>query len=211
MKADVPKQFLVLAGLPVLMHSIRLFHRFDPSLDLIVALPEKDFSYWKELCRTYEFTLPHRLAKGGATRFHSVRNSLDLVTGEGLVAIHDAVRPLVSQETLKRVFEEAGKNGNAIPVIPVNESIREMAADKSREVNRENLRIVQTPQVFRKELIKKAYQLAPHSDFTDDATVLETLGETIHLVDGDAENIKITRRMDLLVAEMLLTGSVKRE
>ena len=205
MNTDVPKQFLMLAGIPVLMHSIRIFHRFDESLQLIVALPEIEMPYWKELCRKYAFSVPHLLAKGGKSRFYSVKNSLDLVSGEGLVAIHDGVRPLVSQDTLERTFREAERSGNAVPVIPVNESIREIFQDRSSGVNRENLRIVQTPQVFRKELIKKAYDLAKDDQFTDDATVLESLGETIRLVEGNPENIKITRYQDLLAAEALIT------
>jgi 2-C-methyl-D-erythritol 4-phosphate cytidylyltransferase len=207
MNADVPKQFLILAGLPVLLHSIRLFYLYDPALQLIVVLPEKDFIYWQSLCREYDFTLPHQLVKGGPTRFHSVKNALDLVSGDGLVAIHDGVRPLVSQATIKRAFEDALKSGNAIPVIKMNESIRETDGTKSREVNRDQLRIIQTPQVFRKELIKKAYEQAVHEHFTDDATVLEAMGETIHMVEGNPENIKITRPADLLAAEALISDA----
>jgi 2-C-methyl-D-erythritol 4-phosphate cytidylyltransferase len=133
-----------------------------------------------------------------------VKNALEQINGEGLVAIHDGVRPLVSIETLKRTFEEAGKNGNSIPVIRIQESIRETGPYGNKEIARENLRIVQTPQVFRKELIKKAYNSAPHQNYSDDATVLETLGETIHLVEGNPENIKITCPSDLRCAEAIL-------
>jgi 2-C-methyl-D-erythritol 4-phosphate cytidylyltransferase len=204
MNADVPKQFLLLAGQPVLMHTLRIFHLFDPAMSLFVTLPESYFPYWEELCRDHSFILPHHLVKGGETRFGSVKNALEFIGGEGLVAIHDGVRPLVSLDTLERTFEEAGKNGNAVPVIRMNESIREAGPGGNREVAREHLRIVQTPQVFRITLIKKAYDSVSRTDFTDDATVLETLGETIRLVEGNPENIKITRPSDLRCAEAIL-------
>jgi 2-C-methyl-D-erythritol 4-phosphate cytidylyltransferase len=204
MNAEVPKQFLLLAGLPVLMHSIRVFYRFDPEMTLFVTLPEPHIPYWEQLCRTHNFILPHHLVKGGETRFHSVKNALERIGGEGLVAIHDGVRPLVSCGTLRRAFEEAAESGNAVPVIRMQESIRETGTAGNREVSREDLRIVQTPQVFRIALIKKAYDAATRENFTDDATVLETLGETIHLVEGNPENIKITRPSDLRCAEAIL-------
>ena len=207
MNTEVPKQFLLLAGKPVLMHTIRIFHLFDPEMPLFVALPESHIPYWEQLCRNHTFTIPHYLIKGGETRFGSVKNALEQISGEGLVAIHDGVRPLVSIETLKRTFEEAEKNGNAIPVIRIQESIRETGLYGNKEITRENLRLVQTPQVFRKELIKKAYNSAPYQNYTDDATVLETLGETIHLVEGNPENIKITCPSDLRCAEAIFRYS----
>lgn len=189
------------------MHAIRAFHRFDPSMQLFVTLPESYFPLWEELCRSHSFSIAHQLVKGGETRFGSVKNALEHISGSGLVAIHDGVRPLVSIETLKRTFEEAAKSGNAIPVIRMQESIRETGPGGNKEIAREHLRIVQTPQVFRKELIKKAYQSAPSQLFTDDATVVETLGEIIHLVEGNPENIKITYPVDLLCAEAIFKGS----
>jgi 2-C-methyl-D-erythritol 4-phosphate cytidylyltransferase len=210
MNSEVPKQFLLLAGQPVLMHTIRIFHLFDPGMQLLVVLPGQHIPYWEELCRIHAFTISHQLVKGGDTRFGSVKNALEQTGGEGLVAIHDGVRPLVSAGTLKRAFEGAGKNGNAIPVVGMHESIRETGPSGNREVARENLRIVQTPQVFRKELIRKAYDKAPHENFTDDATVLESYGETIHLVEGNPENIKITRPSDLRCAEVLLGYSASQ-
>ena len=211
MNTEVPKQFLLLAGQPVLMHTIRIFHLFDPGMTLFVTLPESHIPYWEQLCRHHSFLIPHHLVKGGETRFGSVKNALERIKGEGLVAIHDGVRPLVSIETLKRTFEEAEKSGNAIPVIRMQESIRETGPEGSKEVARENLRIVQTPQVFRIALIRKAYDSAPHQNFTDDATVLETLGEPIHLVEGNPENIKITRPSDLRCAEAILGYSALQD
>jgi 2-C-methyl-D-erythritol 4-phosphate cytidylyltransferase len=194
----------LLSGRPVLMHSIEIFHRFDPELQLLVALPEDSFSFWRTLCQKHSFTVQHQLVKGGATRFHSVKNALEFIGGEGVVAIHDGVRPLVSLETLKRTYREAEKSGNAVPVIWINDSIRTVLDTGSIAVDRENLRIVQTPQVFRKELIKKAYASALHENFTDDATVVEKLGVTLHLVEGNPENIKITSPSDLRFAEAFL-------
>jgi 2-C-methyl-D-erythritol 4-phosphate cytidylyltransferase len=207
MNTSVPKQFLLLAGQPILMCTINVFHQFDPAMQVCIALPEPYILYWELLCLEYSFTIPHQLVKGGDTRFGSVKNALELINGNGLVAIHDGVRPLVSVGTLRHTFEEAAKTGNAIPVIHMQESVRETGTDGNKEVPRENLRIVQTPQVFRKELIKKAYSSAPHLSFTDDATVLETLGETIHLVEGNIENIKITHPFDLHYAEAILGSS----
>ena len=211
MNTEVPKQFLLLAGLPVLMHTLRIFYLFDPGMPLFVTLPESHIPYWEKLCREYSFTISHHLVKGGGTRFGSVKNALEKISGEGLVAIHDGVRPLVSIDTLKRTFKEAGKSGNAIPVVRMQESIRETLPGGNREVARDNLWIVQTPQVFRKELIRKAYHSAPHENFTDDATVLETLGETIHLVEGNPENIKITCPSDLRCAEAIFGYSALRD
>jgi 2-C-methyl-D-erythritol 4-phosphate cytidylyltransferase len=207
MNTDIPKQFLLLSGQPVLMHSIRVFHRFDPQMQLLVVLPEDLFPAWDMLCQQHSFTLPHKLVAGGVTRFHSVKNALEFTGGEGLVAIHDGARPLVSKETLSRAFEEAAKSGNAVPVIRMNESVRRTMQGGSTTVDREDLRIVQTPQVFRKELIKRAYASVLTDDFTDDATVVETLGVTLNLVEGNPENIKITLPHDLIVAEAIFSSS----
>lgn len=211
MNSEIPKQFLLLAGQPLLMHTIRVFYHFDPDMKLFVVLPENQFHSWEQLCLSYSFSFPHHLVKGGETRFCSVKNALDLINGEGLVAIHDGVRPLVSIETLKRTFEKAKQSGNAIPVIRMQDSIREICSDGSKEIVRENIRIVQTPQVFQSNMIKKAYDLAIHQNFTDDATVFETLGETICLVEGNYENIKITWPSDLSVAESFLKNSALQD
>ena len=207
MNADVPKQFLLLAGKPVLMHTIKIFHQYDASMPLFVVLPEEYIPLWKELCREYCFGIAHQIIKGGIDRYGSVRNALEEISGEGLVAIHDGVRPLVSIETLKRAFNGAAEYGNSIPVILMKESIRETGPGGNKEVIRGPLRIVQTPQVFRISIIKKAYESAPHQAFTDDATVVETIGETIHLVEGNPENIKITGPSDMIFAEAILRHS----
>jgi 2-C-methyl-D-erythritol 4-phosphate cytidylyltransferase len=209
MNSETPKQFISIAGLPVIMHTINAFIRFDNTIHVVVVLPEFYFSYWKELCREHHFSYPHILAKGGETRFHSVKNGLASVPDDNVVAIHDAVRPLVSQKTIEEGFRNVLRFGNAIPVIPVNESMRWREGMKNQPVNRENLVIIQTPQVFEASLIKRAYNRVSSESYTDDATVLEAMGETIHLYEGNRENIKITHPDDLLISEILLKQVMK--
>jgi len=204
MKSSLPKQFLPLGGLPVLMHSIRAFYRFNKDLEIVVALPSGDLPTWKHLCKKHRFFIPHKLAKGGKTRFASVRNSLKQVTGTGLVAIHDGVRPLISGSTIRAAFREAKKFGNAVPAVPVNESVRWVTIGLNEPFPRDQLKIVQTPQVFRLSEIRQAYERASGEDFTDDATVAEAVGGKIHLFRGDPDNIKITYPSDLVLAEALL-------
>jgi len=204
MNSDIPKQFLELAGLPVILHSIYSFIKFDPSLELVIALPVNYFSYWHDLCEKYSFTYAHSLAEGGETRFLTVKKALALIPDDRIVAIHDAVRPLVSYNTIETGYRDALTFGNAIPVIPVNESIRWSEGKKNQTVDREHLRIVQTPQVFESSLIKRAYNRITDDSFTDDASVLEAMGETIRLFEGNRENIKITHPDDLLIAQALM-------
>lgn len=204
MNSDIPKQFLLLNGLPVLMHSVNAFRKFDPFVQIVIALPHASYSLWGTLCLKYNFQVKHELTPGGETRVQSVKNALALVPGTGYTAIHDGVRPLVSEETIRKAFYEAELFGNAVPVIPVNESVRKAEGTSNMPVPRDTLYIVQTPQVFKTGLIKKAYSLLETDDFTDDATILETTGEKIHLFAGNRENIKITYPDDLLVAEVLL-------
>ena len=211
MNSDVPKQFLLLAGLPVILHSIRAFIDFDPEIQIVVALPENYFSFWIHQCEKFGFTTRHTLSKGGETRFHTVKNALGYITGNTLVAIHDAVRPLVSRKTIETGFRDALTFGNAIPVIPVNESIRWTDGNKNQQIDREKLRIIQTPQVFEAGLIKKAYQRVTSDEFTDDASVIEAMGEPIHLFEGNPENIKITYPYELLIAEALFALSIQTQ
>lgn len=206
MQSAIPKQFLPLNGLPVIMHSINAFVSFKKDIEVIIALPENYFIYWKEICAEYDFIIKHTLSKGGSTRFETVKNALKLTGNKGLVAIHDAVRPLVSLQTIDLAFRRAGEKGNAIPVIPVVDSVRQTSGESNKPVDRTALCQVQTPQVFRKELIKKAYETASHGDYSDDATVLESMGEKIWLVEGNIENIKITYLRDLRLAELIMNG-----
>lgn len=200
-----PKQFLELAGRPVLMHTLEAFDRWDASARLIVVLPEDQIETWKRLCEAHVFGRIHRVVAGGETRFHSVRNGLGAVASNGLIAVHDGVRPLVAPSVIAACFAAAADGGAAVPVVPVVESVREVDADGgSRPVDRTRLRVVQTPQVFRADVLRAAYCLPYDPRFTDDASVVEASGVAVRLVPGNRENIKLTTPMDLLLAEQLM-------
>ncbi|TAL81883.1 MAG: 2-C-methyl-D-erythritol 4-phosphate cytidylyltransferase [Bacteroidetes bacterium] len=204
MGAEIPKQFLELAGRPVLMHTIERFKSFNDAIEIITVLPENQLRHWIELQKQYSFAIPQTLVKGGSHRFFSVRNGLKFVNEHGLVAIHDGVRPFVSLDTIKRCFETAEKLGNAIPAISPTESLRILTDKGSAPVNRMHVKQIQTPQVFNAGLIKKAYLQEYKFEFTDDATVLEETGEKINIIEGNRENIKITNPEDLLISTALL-------
>jgi len=210
MKSLVPKQFMELARKPILMRSIEAFYRYSQDIKIIVVLPVEQKSFWQELCRKHRFQIPHLLVEGGETRYHSVRNGLREIPDNGLVAIHDGVRPLVSQETIDGCFREAALHGNAIPCLPVYESVRQINPHGNSMVDRATLRMVQTPQVFSCSLIKEAYLQSPNAEFTDDASVLEGMGYSIHLTDGNRENINITDPFDLAFAEHLFSLTIVR-
>jgi 2-C-methyl-D-erythritol 4-phosphate cytidylyltransferase len=204
MGADLPKQFLLVEGRPLLIRTLEAFHRADPEAELILVLPEAQQAYWKELCLQYACALPHRVVNGGAVRYESVKNGLALMENEGLVAVHDGVRPFITPALVARCYEEAARSGAAIPVCPLTESIRRIEGEKSVAEDRSLYRSVQTPQTFRLSILKKAYELPVRDTFTDDASVVEAAGNTISLVDGLPENIKITTPMDLLLAGLLI-------
>ncbi|MDP3433373.1 MAG: 2-C-methyl-D-erythritol 4-phosphate cytidylyltransferase [Bacteroidota bacterium] len=210
MGSEIPKQFLELCGKPVLMHTIQVLFDFDPESELILALPADQLGVWAELCLKHSFSLPHQIVSGGETRFHSVQNGLKLIQEEGIVFIHDGVRPLVSLETLERCNHMAQKNGNAIPVLSINESLRKQKGLQSVSVDRTLYLSVQTPQTFRSDQILKAYEQDFDTSFTDDASVAEKAGFPIFMVDGNRENIKITNPTDLIVAEVFLRAKVKK-
>ncbi|PIF06616.1 MAG: 2-C-methyl-D-erythritol 4-phosphate cytidylyltransferase [Draconibacterium sp.] len=205
MGTTTPKQFLDLCGKPVILHTLEAFFQFDNDINIILVLPENQFAKWQEICIKYNVTINHSLVPGGETRFQSVFNGLQKLKGNGIVFIHDGVRPLVAQQTLKNCFVMAQKNGNAIPVLPVTESVRMEENKKTHAVDRSKLFLVQTPQTFRISTIKEAYNQINTNNFTDDATVLEQSGEIIRMVDGNRENIKITYPADLLFAKAILT------
>jgi 2-C-methyl-D-erythritol 4-phosphate cytidylyltransferase len=204
MGAELPKQYLEIAGKPVLMHTLERFKAFSDSIEIITVLPENQLRFWADLQKKYSFDIPHTLVKGGKARFFSVRNGLKFIDVPGLVAIHDGVRPFVSIDTIRRCFETAERLGNAIPVIPPSDTLRMVSDQGSMPVNRTLVRQVQTPQVFDSTLIKKAYDQDYLPEFTDDATVLEKTGIRINLVDGNRENIKITTPEDLIISAALL-------
>ena len=203
MGGDIPKQFLPVCGKPVLMRTLEAFHAYDSSMHLILVLPVSQQDYWKELCKEYQFELLHDVANGGETRFHSVMNGLALVEGEGLVGVHDGVRPFVSQEVIARCYEEAKEKKAVIPVIGVVETVRHLTEEGSETVPRDQYKLVQTPQVFDVALLRRAYRQTYTDFFTDDASVVEALGEKVHLVEGNRENIKLTTPFDLKLAEVL--------
>jgi 2-C-methyl-D-erythritol 4-phosphate cytidylyltransferase len=204
MGTEIPKQFLELCGKPVLMHTIQVFHDFDPESKIILVLPEDQQLFWEGLCLKHSFSLVHQVVSGGKTRFHSVQNGLSQIDGEGIVFIHDGVRPLVSRETLGRCLETAQESGNAIPVLPVTESLRKLEGEQNISVDRSQYFSVQTPQTFRSNQILEAFQQDFDPAFTDDASVAEKAGFSIQMVEGNRENIKITTPTDLIIAEALL-------
>lgn len=203
MGGDIPKQFLPVCEKPVLMRTLEAFHAYDSSIHIILVLPISQQAYWKELCVEYGFVLAHDIANGGETRFHSVMNGLAMVEGDGLVGVHDGVRPFVSQEVIARCYEEASVKKAVIPVIGVVETVRHLTEEGSETVPRDLYKLVQTPQVFDAALLRRAYCQEYTDWFTDDASVVEALGEKVHLVDGNRENIKLTTPFDLKLAEIL--------
>lgn len=201
MQHEVPKQFIEVAGKPILMHTIERFYQYSPDLRLIIVLPQQQLSTWRDLCRKHGFKLFHMAVAGGATRFGSVKNGLDAVQGEGLVAVHDGVRPFIEAGTIKAAFKAAAVHGNAVVAVSPKDSIRELTPEGSRAVPRDSYQLVQTPQCFRADILRRAYEQPEQSYFTDDASVVEQLGEKVVLVEGNYRNIKITTPEDLILAE----------
>ena len=207
MGSDIPKQFLPLRGRPVLMHTIDVFRRTYPDIHIILVLPREQQDYWRQLCGQHGYDVELCVADGGETRFHSVRNGLSQIPDDarGVVGVHDGVRPFVSPETIRRCFESAEEFGAVVPVVPVVETVRQVLADgNSMTVDRNAYRLVQTPQTFDIQLLKKAYGQPFDPFFTDDASVVEAMGHPIKLVEGNNENIKLTNPADLKLAEGMM-------
>lgn len=209
MGGDVPKQFLPVAGKPVLMRTIDAFVAYDAGIHPIVVLPESQQSYWAGLCKQYGFTTQHAIANGGETRFHSVKNGLALVPdcADALVGVHDGVRPFASVETISEAYNTAKTAGAAIPVTDCVDSIRRLSTNGNQAEDRSRFKLVQTPQVFRADLLHNAYQQDFNNLFTDDASVVEAYGMNVSLTQGNRENIKITTPFDLTIAEALVKNS----
>ena len=201
MGSETPKQFLPLRQRPVLMRAMDAFYAYSPDIRVILVLHPAMREDWEELCEMHGFRWPHTVVDGGLERFHSVKNGLTVVDRGACVAIHDGARPLVSRRLIEEAFRLAEKNGSAVPVVPLNETIREIKEGSSRLVDRSGLFSVQTPQAFRAELIKIAYEQAFRPEFTDDAAVLESTGHKVRFFPGDLRNIKITRQEDLVLAQ----------
>lgn len=211
MGSEVPKQFLLLDTLPILAHTINRFHRALPAAQLIVVLPEQHIAYWENLRARFEVAR-HTIVKGGAERFHSVKNGLAAVGMEvEVVGVQDAVRPLLSEELIRRTANEAAICGSAVPVVEAVDSYRELTAEGSHIIDRSPLRIVQTPQFFTRALLDEAYAVEFSRQFTDDASVVEAAGHTIHLVEGERSNLKITTREDMVIARALIAAKEEAE
>jgi len=199
MKSSIPKQFIEVGGLPILMHTLKRFKEADSTIELILVLPESQFEFWNDLCKKYQ-TVPHQLVKGGITRFQSGLNGLQAIDNEGLVAIHDGVRPFVSVEIINESFSVAAEKGTAVVSVPCKDSVRV----NGLAIDRSTVRLIQTPQTFQISLIKKAFETEELISFTDDSSVAEHAGFAINLIEGNYENIKITTPEDLLWAEVIL-------
>lgn len=204
--SEIPKQFLLLQDKPILMQTLTQFYSHPFSPEIILVLPAEQIAYWHELVKIHQFSVPHSVVSGGPTRFHSVKNGLNSIetTDEAVVGVHDGVRPLVSHATITEAFDFALKFGNAIPVVDVHESVRQVAENSNKAVNRDNYKLVQTPQCFQLTQLKKAFETEFDAAFTDDASVAEKAGFTIFLTKGNRENIKITTPIDLAIAHALL-------
>ena len=207
MGADRPKQFLEIGGKPILRHTIERFLAFDPKIEVILVLPAAQKDWWRNYCRQNGFLERYTMVSGGITRFHSVQNALAYVGDDGVVAVHDGVRPMLSRELLQRLFDAAGEYPAVIPAVPVVESVRRMDGDLSSPVNRDGLVLVQTPQLFDAGVLKAAYRQPFSPAFTDDASVVEAAGGTVHIIPGDRINLKITTPDDLAHAASLLAIS----
>ena len=206
MGSDIPKQFLPIAGKPVLMRTLERFCEYSPTLQIILVLPKAQQEYWEKLCQKHNFTVAYQLADGGETRFHSVQNGLALIPddAEGVVGVHDGVRPFPSIDVIRRCYDTAREKKAVIPVIPVVETVRQLEGATSFTVPRDDYRLVQTPQCFDIQLLKAANRQPYNDGFTDDASVVEAYGFDITLVEGNRENIKITTPYDLKIAEVLI-------
>ncbi|KXB45894.1 2-C-methyl-D-erythritol 4-phosphate cytidylyltransferase [Bacteroidales bacterium KA00344] len=206
MGSELPKQFLPIGGKPVLMRTIERFQEYSPALKIILVLPKDQQEFWRELCRKHDFNTPHQIADGGETRFQSSKNGLALIPddAEGIVAIHDGVRPFVSNAVIERCFEAARDDYAAIPVMPITETLRYVDRGHGHNVMRDHFRSVQTPQCFDLALAKQAFNQPDRETFTDDASVIESLGCQVTMVEGNRENIKLTTPFDLKLADCLI-------
>jgi len=206
MGSDIPKQFLPIGGKPVLMRTLKRFREYSEKLQIILVLPEAQQDYWRQLCEQYHFEVKYLLANGGQTRFHSVQNGLALIpdNAQGVVGVHDGVRPFPSIEVIRDCYDTAREKKAVIPVIPIVETVRHIEGEGSVTVPRGDYRLVQTPQTFDIQLLKAANRQPYNDGFTDDASVVESYGYQITLVEGNRENIKITTPYDMLVAEALI-------
>jgi 2-C-methyl-D-erythritol 4-phosphate cytidylyltransferase len=205
--SKIPKQFIELQGLPILLHTINAFFRYSEKIKVILVLPSSDLDTWNTIVKKYHFNKPLTIQTGGDTRFQSVKRGLEKIEGDGLVAIHDGVRPLVSENIIAASFKLAAQQQSAVACVPMKESIRIMDHHQSNALDRSKFRLIQTPQTFQVSLIKKAYALPEDSSLTDDASVAERAGHVVTLFEGSYRNIKITTDEDLVIAQALLASN----
>jgi len=206
MQSTLPKQFIELKGKPILLHTLEKFYSYDTSLQLIVVMHPDYVEYWKDLCRTLGFTVKHDVVAGGKERFFSVKSGLARLRDDiEVVAVHDAVRPLFSAQTLSNCFDALKNHRAVVPAIPLIDSIREVDEKGNRHVDRSRYKLVQTPQCFDRQLLEKSYLQEYKKTFTDDASVVESVDQSIFLVDGNQENVKITTSSDLLFCESIFS------
>jgi len=211
MNASIPKQFLPIDGKPILSWTIRRFREYDPNIPITVVLPSDQIVYWRQMCKNHKFSEPHDIVAGGNTRFESVKNGLATIVEQCLIAVHDGVRPLVSIDTIARTFNAAEENGAAIPSINLTDSLRKVEGEISTSLNRSEHRLIQTPQTFDSIILTEAYGVEYDSKFTDDASVVESSGGSVKLVEGNIENIKITNPTDLITAQALMSDLLVTE
>lgn len=205
MASKIPKQFLLLDGMPVLMRTLSRFYEYSKETTIILVLPKESFSYWMELCKQHQFSVPHQVVEGGKSRFQSVKNGIMSIAEEdGLVAVHDGVRPLVSAEIINASFRLAAIHGSAVTAVRLKESIRITDQDTTKAVDRSRYRLIQTPQTFKLKLLRNSFMVEETPDMTDEASVAERSGIRISLFEGSYRNIKITTPEDMLVAEAFL-------
>lgn len=198
MKSDIPKQFLSMKGKPILLHTLEAFVNADSEMQIILVLPEDQIKTWLKLCQQHHVGIPVTIAPGGANRFESVKNGLSVASDDGWIGVHDGVRPFIREESILRIYHEAERFGNAVPAIAPVESVRIQTENGNRVIDRDQVKLIQTPQVFIARLLKEAYNRPFSEAFTDDASVFEAAGHQIHLVEGQPGNIKITNPEDLL-------------
>lgn len=204
MKATIAKQFLLLEGKPILMHTLEIFHKCNLQPEILLVLNIHEHHRWEQLCEQYNFKVPHQVIKGGEQRFHSVMNGLKATKGKSIIAVHDAVRPLLSTDLIEHSFKTAEEKGTAVAAIHPTDSVRSLKGDKNEALNRDEIYLIQTPQAFQSDLLKKAYKQPYRNNYTDDASVVEHAGYKIHLIEGERENIKITHPFDLEIASMYM-------
>lgn len=204
MQTETPKQFLLLKNLPVLMHTIKAFAQSESQPKILLVLNKEQQGYWRRLCDEFNFRIPHQVIDGGTERFHSVKNAVYTIEEESFVAIHDAVRPLVSKTLIDSCYKEAAQQGNVIAAVQSSDSVRLLKNEKTSALKRDEIYLVQTPQTFSLKVLKEAYNQEFNSYFTDDASVVESIGYNINIIEGERSNIKITYPIDLELAELLL-------